>query len=151
MARRLLGRLLLLSLLAARVAPLGWDLPEPRGRASKIRVHPRGNLWATGHFMGKKSLEPAGPAGSAGGPGLPRLELYRLLLRRAPGASLAAPRAQEAGGAHAAEVKRGRRADGSASAGPPRPPSGAAAGRPEPGAAARWNRRAQAAALPLRM
>ncbi|XP_042526386.1 neuromedin-B [Dipodomys spectabilis] len=118
MARRLLGRLLLLSLLAARVAPLGWDLPEPRGRASKIRVHPRGNLWATGHFMGKKSLEPAGPAASAGGPGLPRLELYRLLLRRAPGASLAAPRAQEAGGARAAEVKRGRRADGSASAAP---------------------------------
>uniref|UniRef100_A0A8C9P7U4 Neuromedin B n=1 Tax=Spermophilus dauricus TaxID=99837 RepID=A0A8C9P7U4_SPEDA len=39
------------------VAPLNWDLPESRGRTSKIRVHPRGNLWATGHFMGKKSLE----------------------------------------------------------------------------------------------
>ncbi|NXW54642.1 NMB protein, partial [Eurystomus gularis] len=24
--------------------------------AAKIRVNPRGNLWATGHFMGKKSL-----------------------------------------------------------------------------------------------
>ncbi|NXS63233.1 NMB protein, partial [Brachypteracias leptosomus] len=29
---------------------------EPRGPAAKIRVNPRGNLWATGHFMGKKSV-----------------------------------------------------------------------------------------------
>lgn len=56
---RLFGGLLLFALLAASTAPLGWDLPEPRSRAGKIRVHPRGNLWATGHFMmgflGKKS------------------------------------------------------------------------------------------------
>ncbi|TKC35709.1 neuromedin-B [Monodon monoceros] len=59
---RLLGGLLLFALLAAGVAPFSWDLPEPRSRASKIRVHPRGNLWATGHFMGKKSLEPPSPS-----------------------------------------------------------------------------------------
>ncbi|KAG3262518.1 neuromedin-B isoform X2 [Ictidomys tridecemlineatus] len=52
-----LSGLLLFALLAAGVSPLNWDLPESRGRTSKIRVHPRGNLWATGHFMGKKSLE----------------------------------------------------------------------------------------------
>ena len=45
---RLLGGLLLFALLAAGAAPFSWDLPEPRSRASKIRVHPRGNLWATG-------------------------------------------------------------------------------------------------------
>lgn len=45
---RLLSSLLLFALLAADVAPLSWDLPEPRNRAGKIRVHPRGNLWATG-------------------------------------------------------------------------------------------------------
>ncbi|XP_041504982.1 neuromedin-B isoform X1 [Microtus oregoni] len=55
---RLLRSLLLFVLFTAGVAPFNWDLPEPRSRASKIRVHPRGNLWATGHFMGKKSLEP---------------------------------------------------------------------------------------------
>ncbi|KAK2894791.1 hypothetical protein Q8A67_012020 [Cirrhinus molitorella] len=32
------------------------DLTELRNKVSKIKVHPRGNLWATGHFMGKKSL-----------------------------------------------------------------------------------------------
>ncbi|XP_054444573.1 neuromedin-B isoform X2 [Pteronotus mesoamericanus] len=56
-----LGGILLFALLAASAASLSWDLPEPRGRASKIRVHPRGNLWATGHFMGKKSLKPPSP------------------------------------------------------------------------------------------
>lgn len=45
-ARRL-GRVLLLALLAAGAA-LSWDLPQPRLRGSRIRVHPRGNLWATG-------------------------------------------------------------------------------------------------------
>ncbi|XP_004398326.1 PREDICTED: neuromedin-B isoform 1 [Odobenus rosmarus divergens] len=58
---RLLAGLLLFALLAAGAAPLSWDPPEPRSRASKIRVHPRGNLWATGHFMGKKSLETPSP------------------------------------------------------------------------------------------
>ncbi|XP_047653107.1 neuromedin-B isoform X2 [Phacochoerus africanus] len=59
---RLLGGLLFFTLLAAGAAPLSWDLPEPRSLPGKIRVHPRGNLWATGHFMGKKSLEPPNPS-----------------------------------------------------------------------------------------
>ncbi|KTF94369.1 hypothetical protein cypCar_00037052, partial [Cyprinus carpio] len=32
------------------------DLTELQNKVSKIKVHPRGNLWATGHFMGKKSI-----------------------------------------------------------------------------------------------
>jgi neuromedin B len=55
---RLLGGLLLFLLLAAGVAPLSWDLPEPRSRTSKIRVHPRGNLWATGK-LGDPSKRPS--------------------------------------------------------------------------------------------
>ncbi|XP_043072547.1 neuromedin Ba isoform X2 [Puntigrus tetrazona] len=37
-------------------AAVSLDLTELRNKVSKIKVHPRGNLWATGHFMGKKSL-----------------------------------------------------------------------------------------------
>ncbi|XP_067829325.1 neuromedin Ba [Heptranchias perlo] len=37
-------------------ASVSLDLSEPRNKVSKIKVSPRGNLWATGHFMGKKSL-----------------------------------------------------------------------------------------------
>lgn len=58
---RLLGGLLLFALLAAGAAPLGWDLPESRSRASKIRVHPRGNLWATGESSGFRQALPAPP------------------------------------------------------------------------------------------
>uniref|UniRef100_A0AAQ4Q6X9 Neuromedin Ba n=1 Tax=Gasterosteus aculeatus aculeatus TaxID=481459 RepID=A0AAQ4Q6X9_GASAC len=32
------------------------DLTELRNKVSKIRMTPKGNLWATGHFMGKKSV-----------------------------------------------------------------------------------------------
>ncbi|CAL8355868.1 unnamed protein product [Lota lota] len=32
------------------------DLTELRNKVSKIKMNPRGNLWATGHFMGKKSI-----------------------------------------------------------------------------------------------
>ncbi|XP_040824407.1 neuromedin-B [Ochotona curzoniae] len=100
---RLLGGLLLLALLAAGAAPLGWDLPESRGRAIKNRVYPRGNLWATGHFMGKKSLELAGPAPlgtvSPASPRGQRLQLSHdllgvLLLQKALGMSLSGPAAQ---------------------------------------------------------
>ncbi|KAJ0069484.1 hypothetical protein NL108_008274 [Boleophthalmus pectinirostris] len=35
---------------------MSLDLTELRNKVSKIKVNPRGNLWATGHFMGKKSL-----------------------------------------------------------------------------------------------
>ncbi|XP_072409451.1 neuromedin Ba [Chiloscyllium punctatum] len=37
-------------------ASVSLDLTELRNKVSKIKVNPRGNLWATGHFMGKKSL-----------------------------------------------------------------------------------------------
>ncbi|KAL2791015.1 neuromedin-B isoform 1 preproprotein [Daubentonia madagascariensis] len=97
---RLLVGLLLVALLAADVAPLSWDLPEPRSQASKIRVHPRGNLWATGHFMGKKSLELSSPSplGTAPHTSLrdQRLQLSHDLLRilqlkKALGMSLSGP------------------------------------------------------------
>ncbi|EHB03232.1 Neuromedin-B [Heterocephalus glaber] len=115
---RLLGGFLLWVLLAAGVAPLTWDLQEARSRASKIRVHPRGNLWATGHFMGKKSLEPLSPSLLGTTPHTsPRDQqlqlshdlLRSLLLRRALGMTLGspAPHTQEPPGAHAAEETPG--------------------------------------------
>ncbi|XP_055518786.1 neuromedin Ba [Leucoraja erinacea] len=36
-------------------ASVSLDLTQAN-RVSKIKVNPRGNLWATGHFMGKKSV-----------------------------------------------------------------------------------------------
>ncbi|XP_035159815.1 neuromedin-B isoform X1 [Callithrix jacchus] len=112
---RLLGGLLLFALLIAGVAPLSWDLPEPRNRAGKIRVHPRGNLWATGHFMGKKNLEPPSPfpLGTASHTSLrdQRLQLSHdllrsLLLKKALGVSLSrpAPHIQEVAGTNTAEM-----------------------------------------------
>ncbi|XP_052615989.1 neuromedin-B isoform X2 [Peromyscus californicus insignis] len=97
---RLLRSLLLFVLFTAGVAPFNWDLPEPRSRASKIRVHPRGNLWATGHFMGKKSLEP--PSLSLVGTAPPNTQrdqslqlshdlLRILLLKKALGMNLSGP------------------------------------------------------------
>ncbi|XP_067412138.1 neuromedin-B [Emydura macquarii macquarii] len=54
-ASRLLGCLLLFAFLSA--TPAGrLDPAEPRSRAARIQVSPRGSLWATGHFMGKKSI-----------------------------------------------------------------------------------------------
>ncbi|KAF3832424.1 hypothetical protein F7725_026089 [Dissostichus mawsoni] len=35
---------------------VSFDLTELRNKVAKIKVNPRGNLWATGHFMGKKSV-----------------------------------------------------------------------------------------------
>ncbi|KAK2509306.1 hypothetical protein MC885_014833 [Smutsia gigantea] len=97
---RLLGGLLLLALLAAGTASLGLDVQEPRSRAGKIRVHPRGNLWATGHFMGKKSLETPSPSSLGTAPHTSlrdqRLQpthdwLRILLLKKAAGKSLGSP------------------------------------------------------------
>uniref|UniRef100_A0A3Q3MTK3 Neuromedin Bb n=1 Tax=Labrus bergylta TaxID=56723 RepID=A0A3Q3MTK3_9LABR len=40
----------------AMTSSMTFDLTELRNKVSKIKVNPRGNLWATGHFMGKKSV-----------------------------------------------------------------------------------------------
>uniref|UniRef100_A0A8B9NYI7 Neuromedin-B n=1 Tax=Apteryx owenii TaxID=8824 RepID=A0A8B9NYI7_APTOW len=48
---------LLLLLCGAALGPaVHLDFAEHRSQAAKIKVNPRGNLWATGHFMGKKSI-----------------------------------------------------------------------------------------------
>ncbi|KAI5943595.1 Neuromedin-B [Manis javanica] len=112
---RLLGGLLLCALLAAGTASPGLDLQESRGRAGKIRVRPRGNLWATGHFMGKKSLEAPSPSLLGTAPQIsPRaqrlqrshdlLGILRLKKAVGPGPGGPAPHTQEAAGANAAEV-----------------------------------------------
>ncbi|MFT7798544.1 neuromedin-B [Arapaima gigas] len=44
------------------------DLTELRNQVSKIKVNPRGNLWATGHFMGKKNVVDGSLLGSANQP-----------------------------------------------------------------------------------
>ncbi|CAJ1056732.1 neuromedin Ba [Xyrichtys novacula] len=40
----------------AMASSMTLDLTELRNKVSKLKVNPRGNLWATGHFMGKKSV-----------------------------------------------------------------------------------------------
>lgn len=52
---RWISGLLLFAMFTASAARLSWDLPDPRSLASKIRVHPRGNLWATGKSLGSAS------------------------------------------------------------------------------------------------
>ncbi|XP_031472032.1 neuromedin-B [Phasianus colchicus] len=60
-------RCLLLLLCGAALGPaVHLDFAEHRSQAAKIKVNPRGNLWATGHFMGKKSA-----------PGTPHLDELR--------------------------------------------------------------------------
>ncbi|XP_040458366.1 neuromedin-B isoform X1 [Falco naumanni] len=50
-------RCLLLLLCGAALGPaVRLDLAEHRNQVAKIKVNPRGSLWATGHFMGKKSV-----------------------------------------------------------------------------------------------
>ncbi|XP_050652060.1 neuromedin-B isoform X2 [Macaca thibetana thibetana] len=76
---RLLSSLLLFALLAADVAPLSWDLPEPRNRAGKIRVHQRGNLWATGKAEGAgfaTTQTPLWLLGEVEGPRTGRLSIF---------------------------------------------------------------------------
>ncbi|KAL7402917.1 hypothetical protein ABVT39_021675 [Epinephelus coioides] len=50
-----LSSLILISYIAM-TSSMTLDLTELRNKVSKIKVNPRGNLWATGHFMGKKSV-----------------------------------------------------------------------------------------------
>ncbi|XP_069722961.1 neuromedin-B [Phaenicophaeus curvirostris] len=81
--------LLLLLCGAALGAAVRLDFAEHRSQAAKIKVNPRGNLWATGHFMGKKSVTgspepPSEPPAAAGLGPSPRAlleELVRLLTR----------------------------------------------------------------------
>ncbi|XP_060932556.1 neuromedin Ba [Limanda limanda] len=40
----------------AMASSMTLDLTELRNKGLKIKVNPRSNLWATGHFMGKKSV-----------------------------------------------------------------------------------------------
>ncbi|XP_028820985.1 neuromedin-B-like [Denticeps clupeoides] len=54
--RSLLSGLLLICVCASFAAAVSVDLTELRNKVAKIKVNPRGNLWATGHFMGKKSV-----------------------------------------------------------------------------------------------
>ncbi|XP_072241931.1 neuromedin Ba [Leuresthes tenuis] len=51
----LLSSFILLSYIAMTTS-MTLDLTELRNKISKLKVNPRGNLWATGHFMGKKSV-----------------------------------------------------------------------------------------------
>ncbi|XP_034043017.1 neuromedin Bb [Thalassophryne amazonica] len=46
----------LIYLVVSYTAAVSFDLTELRNKVAKIKVNPRGNLWATGHFMGKKSV-----------------------------------------------------------------------------------------------
>nr|XP_020445667.1 neuromedin-B-like [Monopterus albus] len=51
------------------------DLTELRNKVAKIKVNPRGNLWATGHFMGKKSVMDTPMLPPAEGQGADALEV----------------------------------------------------------------------------
>ncbi|XP_031170135.1 neuromedin Bb [Sander lucioperca] len=53
---------------------VSFDLTELRNKVAKIKVNPRGNLWATGHFMGKKSVMDTPMLPSAEGQGADALE-----------------------------------------------------------------------------
>ncbi|KAK7176515.1 hypothetical protein R3I93_000676 [Phoxinus phoxinus] len=48
--------LVLFSFYIPITSSVSLDLTELRNKVAKIKVNPRGNLWATGHFMGKKSV-----------------------------------------------------------------------------------------------
>ncbi|XP_034731643.1 neuromedin Bb [Etheostoma cragini] len=79
-------------------AAVSFDLTELRNKVAKIKVNPRGNLWATGHFMGKKSVMDTPMLPSAEGQGADALqdtagqsalvELFQELLRVALQAQL---------------------------------------------------------------
>uniref|UniRef100_A0A3Q3AZE7 Neuromedin Bb n=1 Tax=Kryptolebias marmoratus TaxID=37003 RepID=A0A3Q3AZE7_KRYMA len=52
---KILSSFILISYIAMTTSMM-LDLTELRNKISKLKVNPRGNLWATGHFMGKKSV-----------------------------------------------------------------------------------------------
>ncbi|KAK2854294.1 hypothetical protein Q5P01_006955 [Channa striata] len=56
-------------------AAVSFDVTELRNKVAKIKVNPRGNLWATGHFMGKKSVMDPPMVPSDEGQGVSALEV----------------------------------------------------------------------------
>ncbi|KAM9860975.1 neuromedin Bb [Aulostomus maculatus] len=66
--------LVLFSLVSFTTA-VSFDLTELRNKVAKIKVNPRGNLWATGHFMGKKSVMDTPLLPSSEGQGVGALEV----------------------------------------------------------------------------
>ncbi|XP_026072747.1 neuromedin-B-like [Carassius auratus] len=48
--------LVLFSFYISIASSVSLDLSQLRNKVAKIKVNPRGSLWATGHFMGKKSV-----------------------------------------------------------------------------------------------
>ncbi|XP_059358938.1 neuromedin-B-like [Carassius carassius] len=48
--------LVLFSFYISIASSVSLDLPQLRNKVARIKVNPRGSLWATGHFMGKKSV-----------------------------------------------------------------------------------------------
>ncbi|CAL8350314.1 unnamed protein product [Merluccius merluccius] len=69
----MLTYLVLFSVLSLSTA-VSFDLTELRNKVAKIKVNPRGNLWATGHFMGKKSVMDNPLLSSADGQGVGALQ-----------------------------------------------------------------------------
>ncbi|KAI1904488.1 hypothetical protein AGOR_G00006150 [Albula goreensis] len=65
----LLSYFLLFSYISVTTS-VSLDLTELRNKVAKIKVNPRGNLWATGHFMGKKSVVDSSLLESAGEPAM---------------------------------------------------------------------------------
>lgn len=58
--------LLLLLCSAALGRAVHLDFAEHRSQAAKIKVNPRGNLWATGTGVGGRRLRPSGPRRGSG-------------------------------------------------------------------------------------
>uniref|UniRef100_A0A3B3WCG5 Neuromedin Bb n=1 Tax=Poecilia mexicana TaxID=48701 RepID=A0A3B3WCG5_9TELE len=54
--RGFLSSFILISYIAMTTSVM-LDLTELKNKVSQLKVNPRGNLWATGHFMGKKSVD----------------------------------------------------------------------------------------------
>ncbi|KAJ8391570.1 hypothetical protein AAFF_G00087110 [Aldrovandia affinis] len=59
----------------SKTSSVSLDLTELRNKVAKIKVNPRGNLWATGHFMGKKSVVDSSLLESADYPSLNAIEV----------------------------------------------------------------------------
>ncbi|XP_036399029.1 neuromedin-B-like [Megalops cyprinoides] len=70
----LLTYLLLFSYISVTTS-VSLDLTELRNKVAKIKVNPRGNLWATGHFMGKKSVVDSSLLASSNEPSMNEIQV----------------------------------------------------------------------------